>query len=127
MKQQDGGEDHIFALYADPAYPQSAHILGGYRHPASGSREALWITLMSRVRESVEWGFATINRHWAFLNNKSEMKIFKAPVAKYYIVGTFLCNLRMCFYGTNQTMSFFNCADFSMKLDKYLALIDDAE
>ena len=30
--EQDGGEDHICALYADPAYPLSAHILGGYRH-----------------------------------------------------------------------------------------------
>jgi hypothetical protein len=124
--EQDGGEDHIFALYADPAYPQSAHIFGGYRQPAPGSREALWNTLMSSVRESVEWGFAHINRHWAFLNNKSEMKIFKLPIAKYYIVGTFLCNLRTCFYG-NQTMSFFDCANFSMKLDEYLALIDNIE
>jgi hypothetical protein len=77
-------------LYADPANPQSAHIFGGYRHSAPGSREALWNTLMSSVRKSVEWGFAHINRHWAFLNNKSEMKIFKSPIAKYYIVGTFL-------------------------------------
>jgi hypothetical protein len=74
--EQDGAEDHIVALYVDPAYLQSAHIFGGYRHSAPGSCEALWKTLMSSVCKSVEWGFAHINRHWAFLNNKSEIKIF---------------------------------------------------
>ena len=119
---QDGG-GNIYSLFADPAYPQSAYIFGGFRNPAPGSREAMWNTQMSSVRESVEWGFAYINRNWAFLNFQSVMKIFEAPVAKYYIIGTFLCNLRTCYYG-NQTMSFFECADDSMSIDEYLALID---
>ena len=68
--KQDEGEDHIFASYTDLEYPQSAHIFGGCIHPAPGSREALWNTLMSSVCESLEWGFAHINRHWAFLDNK---------------------------------------------------------
>ena len=119
---QAGG--NVYSLYADPAYPQSAHIFGGFRNPAPGSREAMWITQMSSVRESVEWGFAYyINMHWSFLSFQAAMKIFKSPVAKYYIVGTFLCNLRTCYYG-NQTMSFFDCGDDGMTIDEYLALID---
>jgi len=119
----DQGGGDVYNLYADPAYPQSAYIFGGFRNPAPGSREAIWNTQMSSVRESVEWGFAYINKHWAFLNFQAAMKIFQSPVAKYYIVGTFLCNLRTCYYG-NQTMSFFNCGNDSMTIDEYLALID---
>ena len=62
-------------------------------------------TKMSSDRESVEWGFAYINKHWAFLNFQAAMKIFQSPVAKCYIVGTFLCNWRTCYYGY-QTMRF---------------------
>jgi hypothetical protein len=98
--------DRVYALYADPAYPQSAYIFGGFRNPPDGSREAQWHTNMSSVRESVEWGFAYINQQWAFVNFKRAQEIYLTPVAKYYVVATFLCNLRTTFYG-NQTMSFF--------------------
>jgi hypothetical protein len=119
----DQGGGDVYNLYADPAYPQSAYIFGGFRNSAPGSREAMWNTQMSSVCESVKWGFAYINKHRAFLNVQAAMKIFQSPVAKYYIVGTFLCNLRMCYYG-HITMSFFNCGNDSMTIDEYLALID---
>lgn len=115
--------DRVYALYADPAYPQSAYIFGGFRNPPDGSREAQWNTIMSGVRESVEWGFAYINQQWAFVNFKKALKIYQTPVAKYYMVATFLCNLRTTFYG-NQTMSFFDCAGYGMSIDDYLQLID---
>jgi nuclease HARBI1 len=113
----------VYSLYADPAYPQSAYIFGGFHQPAPGSREALWNSNMSSVRESVEWGFQYINQHWAFVNFRAGLKMYESPVGKYYIVATFLSNLRTCFYG-NQTMSFFYCAEDSMSIDEYLALID---
>jgi hypothetical protein len=102
---QGGDDDGIYSLYGDPAYPQSAHVFGGFRNPPPDSPEALWNTPMSSVCESVEWGFAHINRHWAFLTCFSALKLFQSPIAKYYIIATFLCNLRTCYYG-NQTMSF---------------------
>jgi hypothetical protein len=119
----DNNDDPVYSLYADPAYPQSAYVFGGFRNPAQGSREALWNSNMSSVRESVEWGFSHINKYWAFLNFHAALKVFQSPVAKYYIVATFLCNLRTCYYG-NQTMSFFECASDSLTIDEYLALID---
>jgi hypothetical protein len=115
--------DGVYSLYADPAYPQSAFIFGGFQNPPDGSRKAQWNSNMSSVRESVEWGFAYINQQWAFVNFRKALKIYKTPVAKYYVVATFLCNLRTMFYG-NQTMSFFDCAGDSMSIDEYLQLID---
>jgi len=50
-----------------------------------------------------------------------QVKIFEAPVAKYYMVAAFFTNLRTCFYG-NQMASYFDCDCLS--LDAYLALID---
>ena len=73
---QGGDDDGIYSLYGDPAYPQSAHVFGGFQNPLPDSPEALWNTLISSVRESVEWGFAYINRHWAFLNFFSALKLF---------------------------------------------------
>ncbi len=74
---------------------------------------------MLKVREVVEWGFANIVAKWAFL--KPAMMIFRSPIAKFYIVGAFLANLRTCFYG-NQTMTYLNAN--LLTLDEYLALID---
>jgi uncharacterized FlgJ-related protein len=114
-------EGNIYSLYADPAYPQSAYISGGFRNAAPGSRKAMWNAQKSSLRESVEWGFANINKQWAYLNFQSALKIFEAPVTKHYIIGTFLCNLLTCYYG-NQTMSYFECFNNSMSIDEYLAL-----
>lgn len=123
-ENEQDGENNIYSLYADPAYPQSAYIFGGYRNPRPGSREALWNAQMSSVRESVEWGFSYINKYWSFLNFQSGLKVFKSPIGKYYIIATFLSNLRTCYYG-NQTMSFFDCANDSLTIDEYLSLIDN--
>jgi hypothetical protein len=89
---QEGGnhDDDLYSLYGHPKYPQSAHIFGGFQNPPPGSPEALWNTLMLSVRESVERGFAHINRHWAFLNFFPGLKLFQSPIAKYYIIATFL-------------------------------------
>jgi hypothetical protein len=78
-----------------------------------GSPEAIWNTQMSSVRKSVEWGFAYINKNWAFLNFQSALKLFKSPIAKYYIIATFLSNLRTCYNKKNfepiiQVLDFMN-------------------
>ncbi len=58
-------------------------------------------------------------REVAFLDMKTNMKIFKFPVAKYYLVAAFLCNCHATFYG-NQISLYFN-ADV-MSSDTYLNL-----
>ena len=85
---------------------------------------AAFNTAMSKVRESVEWGFATIIRSWPFLGHKTSMKLFKIPVARYYILGAFLCNIRNCLY-PNQVAIYFKCKPVA--LDEYLSFGDAAE
>jgi hypothetical protein len=111
-------------FYGDAAYPQSMYLFGGHRSPQPGSREARWNTEMSKVCEVVEWGFCSIASTWAFLDFRPSMRIFKSPIAKFYIIGAFLVNLRTCFYG-NQTMEYF---DYDvLMLDDYLLLINCRE
>ena len=97
-----------YQLYGDPAYPQSGVLFGGFRNPRAGSIEANWNTEMSRVRESVEWMFKEITTQWSFLDFKQSMRIFKSPIAKFYVIGAFLTNLRCCCYGS-QTILYFRC------------------
>jgi hypothetical protein len=56
------------------------------------------------------------------------MKIFKFPVAKYYVVAAFLCNICNCFY-SNQTATYFGCSvenGSKMLLEQYLSLVSGA-
>ena len=76
---------------------------------------------MSKVREVVEWGFNEIVKNWKYLDFKCSMKIFEAPIGKYYIIGDFLSNLRTSFY-ENQINLYFECQ--TMDLNDYLSLID---
>ena len=118
------GFDQPYALYGDPAYPQSGLLFGGFRNAPPGSEMAAFNAAMSKVRESVEWGFMEITRTWPFLAQKSAMKVFKIPVARYYLLGAFLCNLRNALY-RNQVSGYFDCAPLG--LDEYLGLVDDDE
>ena len=111
-----------YALYGDPAYPQSIYLFGGYYHPAAGTPQALWNTLMSKVREVVEWGYNQIVLNWKYQDFKASMKIFEVPVSKYYVIGAFLANLRTTFYD-NQINVYFQCD--TMKLNEYLSLVDN--
>jgi len=111
----------IYSLYGDPAYPQSAYILGGFNNPANGSHKAAWNTAMSKVRIVVEWGFNEIITSWRYLDFKASMKIFGAPIAQYYIIGGFFTNCRNCLYGT-QTQDYFDATTLS--LEEYINLVN---
>jgi hypothetical protein len=128
MPRNQPGVD-VYSLYGDPAYPQSQYIVGGHRNPAPNSIEGQWNTAMSKVRICVEWGFKEITQVWTFLDFRQKMKIFKFPVAKYYIIGAFLVNIRNCFY-SNQTASYFNCSEENgrkLSIDEYLNLVNEWE
>jgi nuclease HARBI1 len=105
----------LYQLYGDPAYPQSGVLYGGFRNPPAGSIEANWNTEMSRVTESVEWMFKEIAIQWLYLDFRQSMKIFKSPIAKFYIIGAFLTNLRCCCYGS-QTVQYFRCDTSNRRL-----------
>jgi len=114
-----------WSLYGDPAYPTTRLLFGGFRNPPAGSPEGAWNTRMSKVRETVEWMFKEIVRQWSFLDFKASMQLFKFPVAKYYVIGGFLTNLRCCLY-SSETAHYFNFTthdDGLMTLEEYLNLV----
>jgi len=113
-------QGEMYALYGDPAYPQFPYLYGGYREPDDGSPEAAYNTAMSSVREAVEWNFGDITTSWSYLDWKAGMKIFEKPVAKYYIIAAFFCNIRS-FYYDNQSSDYFGALTYT--LDQYLALV----
>ena len=51
---------------------------------------------MSRVRESVEWGFSLILRDWSFLDFRKNLKIGKQPIGLLYFVGALMANVKTC-------------------------------
>jgi nuclease HARBI1 len=119
MMPTDEGKP-VYSIYGDPAYPQSAYIFGGFRGAREGSIEQEFNTAMSSVCETIKWGFKDIINQFAFLDIKVAMKIFKMPLAQYYMVGRFFQNIRVCFYG-NETSNFFDA--IPMSIDQYLSLI----
>jgi hypothetical protein len=107
----------------------SQYLVGGYRNPAPNSIEAQWNTAMSKVRISVEWGFKEITQVWTFLDFRRNMKIFKFPVTKYYVVAAVLCNICNCFY-SNQMATYYCCSlenGTKLSLDQYISLVSDWE
>ena len=109
----------IYSLYGDLAYPQSVYLLGGFRNVEFGSDEALYNRLLSSVRITVEWGFGELVYQWKFLDFKQAMKIFKCPVAQYYVNAAFLSNLRNCLLGSRM-QKYFGAAQLT--IDEYLLL-----
>lgn len=61
---------------------------------------------MSKLRESVEWGFGKIVQYFAFLDFSKNLKILLQPIGKYYVVGALFTNCHTCLYGSTTTSLF---------------------
>ena len=81
-------EGSHFYVYGDPAYALSMYVLRGFKGAMTPLQRA-FSTAMSRLRESVEWGFALVLRDWAFLDRQKNLKLFKQPIGKLFFVGAF--------------------------------------
>jgi DDE superfamily endonuclease len=115
-----GTTSSIYALYGDPAYPQSAYLMGGIAGAAPASQEAKWNTAMSSGRIAVESTFGEVDRQFQALDLKHGVQIFKLPIVKYYAVAVFFLNCRNSLYGS-PTSKYFACEP--MSLDEYINLV----
>ena len=109
----------IYSLYGDLAYPQTVYLVGGFRNVDRGSDEALYNRLLSSIRITVEWGFGELVDQWKFLDFQQAMKIFKCPVAQYYVNGAFLSNLHNCLLRSRMQQYF---GATQLTINKYLLL-----
>lgn len=102
-----------YCIYGDPAYPIRPQLLAPYRGNAD-ERQIAFNKEMSRVRQSVEWGFGKISTNCAFIDFKKNLKVLLQPVSKYYMVAAFIMNCHTCLYGS-LTSSYFNCTPPSIE------------
>ena len=87
-----------YRLFGDPAYPVSKYLLAPFGGATKTKDQEAWNKRMSRVRQSVEWGFGNIVLKFAFLDYKKNQKIYLQPVGVYYMVGVLLVNCHNCLY-----------------------------
>lgn len=89
-----------YCLYRDPAYPILEQLIAPY--PGNGTPDQHEFNkAMSKVRQSVEYGFGKVETYWAFCDFNKNLKLYLQPVGKLYIVATFLTNCHTCLYGCN--------------------------
>ena len=112
----------VYAMFGDPAYPQSQYLLGGVAGAAAGSPEAAWNRAMARARICVEWTFGEVGKVFRSMSLKQSMQLYRVPVAKYYFAAVFLLNCRNCLYG-GQTANYFGCVP--MSLEEYIIELVD--
>ena len=84
-----------------------------------GSDEALYNRLLSSIQITVAWVFGELVDQWKFLDFQQAMKIFKCPVAQYYVNAAFLSNLCNCLLGS-RTQQYFGATQLT--IDEYLLL-----
>ena len=111
--------DGRYVLYGDSGYPQQTYIRTPYRVGQLTPAHESFNSAMSRVRQTVEWGFRDIVTTFAFLDFKKNLKVLLQPVGKLYFVGAILTNVYTCMHGNN-TASYFMLDPPT--LDEYLHL-----
>lgn len=95
-----------YCVYGDPAYALHANVQAPFRGHDLGREQAEFNTLMSSVRQSVEWGFKGIVNLFAFVDFHKNQKMLLQPVGKYYLVAALLTNCHSCLYSNQIATSF---------------------
>ncbi|OAD77220.1 hypothetical protein PHYBLDRAFT_165708 [Phycomyces blakesleeanus NRRL 1555(-)] len=97
-----------YHLYGDSAYANSAVMARPFRITNASEDDTVFNTEMSRVRISVEQEFAHVGSFFAFLKYSQTQRIDQCSVGLYYIIGTFLKNVHICYNGGNKTSAKFD-------------------
>lgn len=108
-----------FVLYGDPAYPHRGLLQRPFGGASLTVGQATFNYQMSRVRQSVEWGFGKVATEFAFLDLKKNQKLFLQQLPITYKVGVILTNCHTCLYGS-QTSMYFSVAPPT--LEEYLTV-----
>lgn len=90
------------ALYADDGYALSRRVFVPYPDGRVNARHAAFNQTLSQSRITVEWSYHKILSSWTALDFKRNLKIFKSPIAVYYMVATLLTNIQSCLNTYNE-------------------------
>ncbi|GFO31027.1 hypothetical protein PoB_005753200 [Plakobranchus ocellatus] len=114
MNRPDGTP---LCLYGNPAYPLRPHLMKPFMGARPTREQEKFNKVMSSVRISVEWSFGKISNFFAFVDFKTNLKLYLQPVGKIFLVATILANCHTCLY-SSQTSEYFNLPPPS--LEEYL-------
>ena len=117
LKNRLNGEP--YCIYGDQAYPVKDHLICPFKGANITPDQELFNSAMSPCRLSVECSFNKVIRTFAFLDYKSNHKIYLQPIGKYYCVGVLLTNCHSCLYG-GQIPSYFSIEPPA--LEEYLGI-----
>lgn len=95
----------VYSLYGDPAYPLTAFLLKPVLNP--NAEEDEFNSRMSRVRESVEWGFGKTLNLFQALDFSRQQMVYKTKPGTEYKVATFLANCHTRLTGSSQIADYF--------------------
>ena len=110
LQEKQAGFLNRYVLYGDSGYAKKN---GALHKPYSrvetrlSRAKKMQNTLMSKLRQSVEWGFKEVIKKFAFVDFRKQMKLYEKPINKIYRVAVLLTNCHNCLY-PNQTSKYFD-------------------
>ena len=97
-----------------PSLPSAVIFAVPFQRGNISDQEQQFNSMISSVRECIEWEFGKILKNFAFLDFRKNLKVLLSPLVKYYLVGGLLTNCHTCLYGSHtclygsQTSTYFN-------------------
>ncbi|GAU93734.1 hypothetical protein RvY_05626 [Ramazzottius varieornatus] len=110
LHEKQAGFVRKYVLYGDSGYAKKNGILHKprsrieIRHSKAKKDQN---TLMSKLRQSVEWCSKEVVTKFAFVDFRKQMKLYEKPVNRIYRVAVLLTNCHHCLY-PNQTSRYFD-------------------
>ncbi|KAG8723652.1 hypothetical protein FRC09_002314 [Ceratobasidium sp. 395] len=97
-------------VYGDPAYGLSDTVVSGVKKLGDlTATEREFNMKMSRMRQSVEWGFGGVANNFAYMSFSNGLKLGLQPVGRFYLLAVIFTNIRAAMYPSEISVKF-QCA-----------------
>jgi hypothetical protein len=113
MPVEDGGEP--IALYADSGYALHPRVFMPYPDGRFDDLHSAFNLSMSLDHISVEWGYERTRNLWQSLNFSTNLRIFRSPIAAWYICAVLFTNAVTCIEGRNIVSDHFGTTPPSLR------------
>ncbi|QRV97858.1 DDE superfamily endonuclease [Ceratobasidium sp. AG-Ba] len=105
-----GANGRQLFVYGDPAYGLSNTVISGVRRIGGlTDNERKFNLKMSKLRQSVEWGFGNVSRNFAFMGYPNGLKLGLQPVGRFYLLVVIFTNIWASMYPSEISVKF-QCA-----------------
>ncbi|KAF8594251.1 hypothetical protein BDV93DRAFT_481969 [Ceratobasidium sp. AG-I] len=110
-----GTDGRQLFVYGDPAYGLSDTVISGVKKLDNLTEtERRFNMEMSKLRQSVEWGFGCVSTNFAFSDYSKSLKLGLQPVGRLYLLSVIFTNIRACLYPSEISIKF-QCEPLSLE------------